>query len=260
MLNANTLYSVVVDLKDKNIQLNRTTYEPIKYYIHKADSRDWPTRSSPHTAHRSNVPKVKNNENTNKTEGAGGPIVPVNPHQLPVLKRGELKRRNRRLKTFGLAYGQELWVAPRDFSLYPAAKTTMGIASCTYFKDEDISVLIHNISSKQWDELENKIALCCNVLDNRGPYTLLATLNLEKSSKAWSEFVDSLEDDDDESAFIPGPKPFEFITLKVYNELTKRGCAYCSANIAVSDADSLEWTQDNQPICEPCQDKLIAQA
>lgn len=55
--------------------------------------------------------------------------------------------------------------------------------------------------------------------------------------------------------FIPGPGN-RLLTYKEYSKLTSTGCANCSTNLFLCDADDIEWRDENTPLCIDCQAEL----
>lgn len=55
----------------------------------------------------------------------------------------------------------------------------------------------------------------------------------------------------DSIPYLPGPNK-TFLTFPQYSKLTQDGCCECTGPIVESDAWSLGWTMDSQPICAEC--------
>lgn len=54
--------------------------------------------------------------------------------------------------------------------------------------------------------------------------------------------------------YIKGPK--SYISLTEFNKLISTGCAWCSDNLNIEDADFMSWTVDNFPVCPECTENL----
>lgn len=55
---------------------------------------------------------------------------------------------------------------------------------------------------------------------------------------------------------IAGPGE-DLLSEKKFEELTKHGCSFCGCNIHVEDADDIDWTLQDQPICSDCAEQLF---
>jgi len=65
------------------------------------------------------------------------------------------------------------------------------------------------------------------------------------------------EEDNNVIKMVLGPDG-KNITEEEYEKLIKRGCSFCSCNLSVDDAEDLDWSLQDDPICYDCAEKLYS--
>lgn len=60
----------------------------------------------------------------------------------------------------------------------------------------------------------------------------------------------------DYDIFLPGPNKRK-VTAAVWKELTKHGCASCTAPLETRFAEFVEWTYNGEPLCPDCSDSYL---
>lgn len=175
------------------------------------------------------------------------------------------------LSKYGLKPKQEIELLPVEFTAYSTSSNT-GWMEGIMTHDPFLTVQIHNISKLEYDRYTDKTFLGTTISgvreDKGGDHVIVGSvhgmtvgefLSPEKEEKKSSNILrlPKRPSKDEEEVTVKGPRGF--ITLKYFDELTRRGCASCTGNVLAKDHLDILWTNDNQPLCKNCSEDLIEQ-
>jgi len=181
-------------------------------------------------------------------------------------RKGKIKRlkeQAKRLEQLGYTYGQAIIFKFKMFNTYNKNKgmgNMFGVLDMFGYPPD--SVQAYNVSSMlvQGKDLADKkfIGVARDTyFCGSGKGVTLTLENVKEYVPLKNVEPEDVDLEEGEEVTVTGPDNKE-INLEEFDKLTMRGCAYCTADIHMEDADDIEWTMDNQPICYDCQEHMTA--